>query len=99
MTHSSHTSPIGTAVIAGCGFVGRALAQQLHANGWSVLGLTYSAESLAQFATEPFRVMACDIADPSAVSAVAPHPDLVVHCASSRRGGVDEYRRVYLQGA
>jgi len=91
-----------TAVIAGCGFVGRALARMLHANGWSVLGLTFSHDSLAQFASEPFRVVACDIADETAVGALfaAPGaPGLVIHCASSRRGGVEEYRRVYLTGA
>src|SRR6188768_3103242 len=102
MIETPHPATAQTAVIAGCGFVGRAVARMLHANGWSVVGLTSSHESLAQFAGEPFRVVACDIADEAAVGALFAGPgapDLVIHCASSRRGGVEEYRRVYLTGA
>ncbi len=81
--------------------MGRAVAQLLHANGWSVLGLTYARESLPQFAEDGYRVVACDIADRAALATIASPDriDLVVHCASSRRGGIAEYRRVYLEGA
>jgi nucleoside-diphosphate-sugar epimerase len=101
MSSNSDTMTPRTAVIAGCGFVGRAVAQLLHADGWSVLGLTYAPASLPQFAEDGYRVVACDIADRAALAAIVSTDriDLVVHCASSRRGGVDEYRRVYLEGA
>jgi nucleoside-diphosphate-sugar epimerase len=102
MSDHPHATPARRAMIAGCGFVGRATARIFHANGWSVVGLTASPDSLAQFAGEPFRVVACDIADEAAVAALfteSEAPDLIIHCASSRRGGPDAYRRVNFSGA
>jgi nucleoside-diphosphate-sugar epimerase len=84
--------------IAGCGYVGQATARWLHARGWEVLGGTHSPESAAALAAEPYRVLACDITDPAAIAAL-PRVEAVVHCASSGRGGVDEYRAIYLEGA
>ena len=84
--------------LAGCGFVGQATAQWLHARGWDVLGGTHSPESAAALSGEQYRVLACDITDHAAVTALPP-VDAVIHCASSGRGGVDEYRAVYLEGA
>jgi nucleoside-diphosphate-sugar epimerase len=85
-------------LIAGCGYVGQATARLLHARGWDVLGATPSLASAAALAAEPYRVVACDIADRVAVAALVP-VEAVIHCASSGRGGVDEYRKVYLEGA
>src|SRR5512134_3850598 len=79
--------------IAGCGFVGQATARWLHARGWDVLGGTHSPESAAALAAEPYRVVACDIVDRAAVAALPPI-EAVIHCASSGRGGVDDYRAV-----
>jgi nucleoside-diphosphate-sugar epimerase len=89
-------------VIAGCGFTGLETARLFHRAGWEVLGLTHSADSAATLAAEPFRVIACDIADVRALEksgAQFPKTDAVIHCASSAHGGVSEYRRVYLDGA
>jgi nucleoside-diphosphate-sugar epimerase len=84
--------------IAGCGFAGQATARWLHARGWEVLGGTHSPESATALAAEPYRVVACDITDRAAVTALPP-VEAVIHCASSGRGGVDEYRTIYLKGA
>ncbi len=64
-------------------------------------GCTHSDESAAALVTEAFPVVACDIADPSGVASLLRFGpfDAVVHCASSGRGGVDQYRRVYQDGA
>ena len=88
-------------LIAGCGFVGLATARLFHAAGWDVVGCTHTAESAATLATEPFTVRPLDISDRSAVEgAEAWGPfDAVIHCASSGKGGADQYRRVYLDGA
>ncbi|HEX5177168.1 MAG TPA: NAD-dependent epimerase/dehydratase family protein [Chthoniobacteraceae bacterium] len=102
MSENPHAATTRRVVIAGCGFVGRATARIFHANDWSVLGLTSSRDSLAPFAGEPFPVVACDIANEAAVTALCIDigtPDVVIHCASSRRGGADEYRRTYFSGA
>ena len=84
--------------IAGCGFTGLATARLLHGRGWQVIGGTHSTESAAALAGEAFPVVACDITDRAAISRL-PAVDTVVHCASSGRGGVAQYRAVYLEGA
>ena len=93
-------------LVAGCGFVGEAAADRFHATGWQVLGWTHSAESAARLrAAKPYPVAACDITDADGVLAAARDfpagfaPDVLVDCVSSGRGGADQYRRVYLEGA
>jgi len=86
-------------LVAGCGYLGRVIARQLHALGWwEVTGVTRSQASAQALQAEPFRVTACDICDPVALTALGPF-DAVIHCASSGRGGPEDYRRVYLEGA
>ncbi len=90
-------------VVAGCGYVGAVLADRLHEEGHEVLGLTHSAESAARLAAgKPWRVAACDIANPSSVAALArtleKEVSALVHCASSGRGDAEAYRAVYLEG-
>ncbi len=88
-------------VIAGCGFTGLAAARLFAAAGWDVVAVTRSAESAAQLGGEPFRVVACDITDHAELAARSElrGADAVIHCASSGRGGVEQYRAVYLGGA
>ena len=86
-------------LIAGCGFVGERLADLMHEAGHSVIGLTHSPESAARLAEgKPWRVQNCDISEETAVQALAQPVDVVVHCASSNRGGADVYRAVYERG-
>ncbi len=86
--------------IAGCGFLGLAAARLFHAAGWEVIAATHSPESAEKLRGEPFRVLAVDIADRPALGRLAAlrGVDVAVHCASSGRGGVEAYRRVYLEG-
>ena len=88
-------------VIAGCGFAGLATARCFAGAGWEVVGITYSAESASLQGGEKFPVVACDITDRAAVAARRElhGAEAVVHCASSGRGGVEQYRAVYLGGA
>ncbi len=90
-------------VIAGCGFVGLATARLFHSAGWDVVGLTHSPESAAALEEEAFSAVACDISNADAVHAMATRHaapwDVVIHCASSGRGGEDAYRAVYFEGA
>lgn len=91
-------------LIAGCGYVGERLADLLHEAGQVVHGLTHSPESAARLALEkPWAVHACDISSAEAVAALAAelgagNVEVVVHCASSNRGGAEVYRMVYEQG-
>jgi nucleoside-diphosphate-sugar epimerase len=87
--------------VAGCGFVGLATARLFASAGWDVAGCTHSPESAAALAGESFPVSACDLGDRESVARIAGHSpfDVVIHCASSGRGGPEQYRRVYFDGA
>lgn len=97
----------GTIVVAGCGFVGEALAVALEATGADVVGLTHSEESTRRLAAvREFEVRTCDLGEENDVASLAGElasrgitVAAVVHCASSGRGGPDAYRRVFLEGA
>src|SRR4051794_40634738 len=80
--------------VAGCGYVGLVTARLLHQAGHTVVGGSRSGENSGL----TFPVVACDLTDPSSLSGLGQF-DVVIHCASSSRGGADEYRAVYLRGA
>jgi nucleoside-diphosphate-sugar epimerase len=86
-------------LIAGCGYVGQATADLFHGAGWDVEGWTASDKSAAVLSAKPYPICRVDI---SSRDQVAERPgifDAVVHCASSRGGGVESYRQIYLNGA
>ena len=86
-------------LIAGCGYVGEAVADLFHGEHWEVEGWTGSAQPAARLANRPYPVRPIDITDLAAVSASPGEFDVVVHCASTRGGDVEDYRRLYLGGA
>src|SRR5438309_1931722 len=86
-------------LIAGCGYLGRAVADLLVADGREVEGWTMSAESAQQLSTKPYPVLAVDISQKEQVRAKKGDFDAVIHSASTRGGDADFYRRVYLDGA
>ena len=86
-------------LIAGCGYVGEATADLFHTEGWEVEGWTASAESADRLSEKPYVVRAVDLLETNLAGAGAMNFDAVIHCASSRGGGADDYRRVYLHGA
>jgi nucleoside-diphosphate-sugar epimerase len=89
-------------LIAGSGFVGTKTAELFEQAGWEVAALTLSETSARGLSSQPFRVLACDIADRAQVAKLLddfPDLDAVVDCVSSGRGGAEVYRRVYLDGA
>ena len=86
-------------LIAGCGYLGRAIADLLVADGWEVEGWTMSAESAQQLSTKPYSVLAVDISQKEQVRAQKGDFDAVMHSASTGGGDADFYRRVYLDGA
>jgi nucleoside-diphosphate-sugar epimerase len=88
-------------LIAGCGYVGRATAELFHAEGWEVTGWTASEKSADALSSAlPFPVRAVDLVDGVAVKSAGAgdHFDAVIHCASSRGGEAEAYRRIYLSG-
>ena len=88
-------------IVAGCGFVGLATARLFAGAGREVVGVTHSVESAGLLRGEAFPVVACDITDRVALAGCGElrGAGVVIHCASSGRGGVEQYRAVYLNGA
>ena len=86
-------------LIAGCGYLGQAVAELFLADAWEVEGWTKSADSAQPLSTKPYPVHAVDISREDQVRAQTGNFDAVIHCASTRGGDVDSYRRVYFDGA
>lgn len=81
-------------LIAGCGYVGSALARELAAAGHTVFGLRRSAAELPDGVT---RVQA-DLADPDTLNALPPALDAAVYAASADAYTEDAYRAAYHTG-
>ena len=86
-------------LIAGCGYVGEATADHFHGAGWEVDGWTASKDSAEKLSAKPYSTRAVDISDRDQLLGSTEDFDAVIHCASTRGGNVDLYRRVYLDGA
>src|SRR5438105_14713695 len=82
-------------LIAGCGYVGQATADLFHGAGWKVEGWTKSNTGTSK----SYPIHAIDITNAKQVHAYEGNFDAIVHCASTRGGAADVYRRVYLNGA
>jgi nucleoside-diphosphate-sugar epimerase len=87
------------ALIAGCGYLGQALADSLTVENWEVECWTASPQSVRELSLRNRRAQRVDISNSKDVLAHKSDFDAVIHCASTRGGDVDSYRRVYLDGA
>lgn len=85
-------------LIIGCGYVGLSLGRWLAREGHSVSGIRRTSEGDAAMDASGISPLHADITDPRALARIEPEFDVVVNLASSSKGGVDEYRRVYLEG-
>jgi nucleoside-diphosphate-sugar epimerase len=86
-------------LIAGCGYVGQATADLFHAAGWDAEGWTASEKSAVTLSAKPYPICQVDISNRDQVAERPGVFDAVLHCASSRGGGVESYRQIYLNGA
>lgn len=75
-------------LLIGHGFLGMAVATRFRDAGWQITPISLNGGE---------GELACDVADPDAVSRL-PRPDAIVHCAASGRGGAEAYQRVYVDG-
>ena len=86
-------------LIVGCGYVGLPLALRLKEGGHAIDAWVHSPASAEALAPHQFRqVVAGSVADPALWETVDDDYDLVVHCASSGRGGEADYEQVFLKG-
>lgn len=92
----SHPSPplSPRILIAGCGYVGTALAQQLAASGTQAFGLRRHPEHLPP---EIHRV-AADLGDPASLSVLPERLDAVVYAAAADGRSAAAYRLAYVDG-
>src|SRR5947207_159065 len=85
-------------LIIGCGYVGVPLRAELVRLGHEVYGVRRSAKTDAELKTAGIRLCVADIARPEDLAKLPGPFDWVVDCVSSTKGGVEEYRQVYLDG-
>ena len=85
-------------LIAGCGYLGQAVADLFLADGWEIEAWTMSPESARQLGEKQYLSRAVDISDATQVAAHRADFDVALHCASTRGGGGDAYRSVYFTG-
>lgn len=85
-------------LIVGCGYLGAAIAARLRDQGALVTAWVRSPETAATLSAEDFQVVTGDVAHPESWSSITTSFDMVVHSASSSRGGPDIYAQVYREG-
>jgi nucleoside-diphosphate-sugar epimerase len=91
-------------LIVGCGYVGMSLGEELARQGHEVFGLRRGvggeAEVLAEGVIRSVGIQPVlgDITQPGDLAKLPGPFDWVVNCVSSTKGGVEEYKQVYLQG-
>jgi nucleoside-diphosphate-sugar epimerase len=86
-------------IIFGCGYVGGEVARQAVAKGWDVRALTRNpdkARALRELGLAQVEVAELD--SPEWHDKFDPHPDYVLNCVSSAGGGIDGYRKSYIDG-
>ena len=81
-------------LIAGCGYVGSALAERLVRDGHEVWGMRRNPAALP----EGVRPAAADLRDPATLSALPRELDVVFYTAASDESSDDAYRAAYVDG-
>ena len=85
-------------LIVGCGYVGLSLGADLARQGHEVLGVRRSAGAAPELEAAGLRLVVADVTNPAELAKLPGPFDWVVNCASASGGGVEEYRRIYLEG-
>lgn len=85
-------------LIVGCGYVGLPLGQELVSQGHDVFGLRRSADADDELEAADITPLQADITKFEALNRLPRGFDWVVNCAASGGGGVEDYRRLYLEG-
>ena len=81
-------------LIAGCGYVGSALAARLAADGHDVWGMRRDPSRLP----DGVRAIAADLSDPASLAGLPPTLDLVAYTGAADASTDDAYRAAYVDG-
>jgi nucleoside-diphosphate-sugar epimerase len=84
-------------LIVGCGYVGLPLGAELVCQGHEVFGLRRSAAAENELEAAGIKPLVADITRPETLAQLPRGFDWVVNCVAAG-GGVENYRRVYLEG-
>ena len=85
-------------LIVGCGYVGLPLGAELVKQGHEVFGLRRSDAGAGELKAAGIQPVIADVTRPDDLAKLPGPFDWVVNTVSSTKGGVDEYREVYLNG-
>jgi nucleoside-diphosphate-sugar epimerase len=86
-------------LIIGCGYIGLPLALLLRDVGHEIDVWVHSAESAESLAVHQFhRIITGSVANNDLWAELGESYELVIHCASSSRGGESAYEQVFLKG-
>lgn len=85
-------------LIVGCGYVGMRLGADLSRLGHEVIGVRRSPEGAGELTSAGIAPVVADVTKPLELARLPGPFDWVVNAVSSTRGGVEEYRQVYLEG-
>ena len=88
----------GGVFIVGCGYVGQAVALRLRARGRPVAALTRNPATAAALEAAGIPTTIAELSGESWHSGVPGGITAVVNCVSAGGGGVEGYRRSYVQG-
>src|SRR6476620_4975808 len=85
-------------LIIGPGYVGSEAVRLLASQGRDVSTLSRRALSQTDLSEANIKPLLGDITNPESLKALPRNWDWVVNCVSSSKGGVGDYRSVYLEG-
>ncbi|MGO8699881.1 MAG: SDR family oxidoreductase [Limisphaerales bacterium] len=85
-------------LIIGCGYVGLPLGAELARQGHEVFGVTRSGSRAAELQASGLQPLTADMTRAEDLGRLPRGMDWVVNTMSSSRGGLEEYKQVYLQG-
>jgi nucleoside-diphosphate-sugar epimerase len=85
-------------LIIGCGYVGLPLGALLASQGHNVFGIRRTPQSDPELLARNIAPLHLDITDPAQLASIEPSFDVVINLVSSSKGGLEDYRRVYLEG-
>jgi len=85
-------------LIVGCGYVGKALGEQLARQGHKVFGLKRTDDDQKELKSVGIVPLKGDVTKRADLEKLPAEYDWVLNCVSSSRGDADDYRAVYLEG-
>jgi nucleoside-diphosphate-sugar epimerase len=84
-------------LVIGCGYVGAQLLRELERTGWKATGITLSESSADALRSEGLEVVAADLRTSDLRVLTGNNPSVLIHCASSGKGGAAAYREIFLE--